>query len=158
MIYKYLPATQESLELLRSAEIRFAHSSSTSDPFDFAPVIIEGAPKEQEVERFRAALAAWGFDDTEKAEPHDEYFEEIEDYQPSFANLISNTFYSSFCLQPDNPVMWARSARGMAGFCVGFEEEALLGEERAERVMKVNYEADRPVVDAFSICTRVRPV
>lgn len=149
MIYKYLPATAKGLNLLRSAEIRFAHSGTTSDPFDFAPVIIEGAPKEGEAERFRAALAVWGFNDPEKAEPHEEYFEEIEDYQPSFANLISKTFYSSFCLRPNNPVMWARSAGGMSGFCIGYEAEALIGEGRAQRVMKVDYQDERPVVDAF---------
>nr|WP_137676681.1 hypothetical protein [Parerythrobacter lutipelagi] len=149
MIYKYLPSSPESLELLRSAEIKFVHSSTTCDPFDFAPVIIDGAPKKQEEERFTAALSAWGFDDPEEAEPHQEYFEEIEEYQPSFPNLISKTFYSSFCLRPDNPVMWTRSACGMTGFCVGCKEEALIGEGRAQRFIKVDYQDDRPIVDAF---------
>lgn len=66
MIYKYLPASPESLELLQRAEIKFVHSSTTCGPFDLAPVIIEGAPKAQEQDRLGAALAARGFNDPDK--------------------------------------------------------------------------------------------
>lgn len=64
---------------MRRAEIKFLHTSTVCDPLDFAPVIIDGAPKTQEPERFSAALAAWGFDDPDGAEPRQDYFEQVED-------------------------------------------------------------------------------
>lgn len=149
MIYKYLPATDASLEMFRASQVPLVHSSAVADPFDFRPLIVEGAPKSEDRERFSSAMAAWGFHDLEKAEPHDEYFDAIATGQPDFTELIAKTYFSNFCRDATNSVQWARFAGGMDGFCIGIEERAILDRGGADILWAVEYTCVRPVVDAF---------
>lgn len=149
MIYKYLPATDESLDLFRGAEVPIEHSSAVADPFDFRPVIIEGPPTPEDRGRFRSAMSAWGFHDLEKAEPQDDYFDTIAEGQLDFTGLIAKTYFSTFCRDATNCVQWARFAGGMDGFCIGIEEQAILDDGGADSLSAVEYRCERPVVDAF---------
>lgn len=148
MLYKYCPPGPYGLENLRNRQIICRHYADFNDPFEFWSRVVEGIPARDDDDRFRAAVAAWGFPDPDDACDHEEYFESLADGQPSFPQMFDRTRIACFCAESDNLLLWSHYADGLRGFCIGFDE-AEFTPDRYDYLTAVEYLQSPPTVDSF---------
>ncbi|WP_053553524.1 DUF2971 domain-containing protein [Sphingopyxis sp. 113P3] len=152
MIYKYFPPNHYSLENLQNDVLFCRHFEDFNDPFEFWSCLLQGIPTLNEVDRFKAACATWGFVDADVLDPPDdwqEYFESLDEAQPDFKLLFDHTRIACFSAAPDNLLMWSHYADGMRGFCIAFDENLILGDDPKDYLTDVEYLDKPPLVDSF---------
>ncbi|MFQ3226742.1 MAG: hypothetical protein ACI8RW_000120 [Porticoccaceae bacterium] len=150
-LLKFNSPNENSILNLKNGVIFCQHFSKYNDPFEFWNNIYEGIPDhEKEPERFTAALQAWGM---EGCDPNDAdliaYFDECKAYQPPFKEMRDSIRIACFASQKDNMLMWSHYADGLRGFCIAFDEQAILTKEPDSYIVDVEYLTIPPVVDSF---------
>jgi hypothetical protein len=148
MLYKYCPPSLWGLDNFRKQQIICRHYADFNDPFEFWSRVVEGIPTRDDADRFRAAVAAWGFSDPDNAEDHEEYFESLVDGQPPFSMMFDHTRIACFCAESTNLLLWSHYADGLRGFCIGFDESQLIS-DRHDYLTEVEYLRSPPTVDSF---------
>ncbi|SDO64049.1 DUF2971 domain-containing protein [Afipia sp. GAS231] len=151
-LYKYYPPNRYSLENLRRHSFYCRHYTDFNDPFEFWCNISSGIPdRNAEPNRFRAAVAEWGFPD---GEPHDEedcraYFESLVDAAPDFQTLMDHVRIACFASAPDNLLMWSHYADGMRGFCAEFDDALVQKADERVFLTPVEYVEAPQHADSF---------
>lgn len=150
-LLKFCSPSDYSISNIENGTIFCQHFSAYNDPFEFWTNIHDGVPDAaEEPERFSAALAAWGMTGTP---PDDEdlieYFNECHNYQPSFKEMRDSARIACFGSQRDNLLMWSHYADGLRGFCIVFDEDAVVKSEEGAFLLDVEYLDAPPVVDSF---------
>lgn len=158
-LLKFSGPTGHALQNLDKGEIYCQHYSAYNDPFEFWTKITSGIPNaHEEPARYLAALRAWGFDystvdealaDTIIRDSVDEYFEECELYAPPFEAMRQGMRISCFGSDGNNLLMWSHYGDGLRGFCVKFDEDALIGGRTDCYVLDVAYRDVPPAVDSL---------
>ncbi len=87
-------------------------------------------------------------DDALEFDPN-EYLESVEGYEPPFATMLDGMRIACFGPERDNLLMWSHYADGLRGFCVVFDEEAVISAEPDAYFADVAYCDQPPVVDSF---------
>lgn len=156
MIYKYCPPNRFTLENLAAGIIFCRHPGEFNDPFEFWAMVHEGVPElRDDNERFRAAVAAWGFPgtaidslpldrDTLKA-----YFDGLADGAPPMDIIYDRGRVACFSSDPANLLMWSHYADGLRGCCLGFDNEKLVPETETTFLADVQYLKNPPVIDTL---------
>jgi hypothetical protein len=151
-LLKFSAPQDYALENLKNGMIFCQHYTRYNDPFEFRARILEGRPDQQaEPERFAAAVREWGFpvvDDALEFEAN-EYLESIEYYEPHFAGMLDGMRIACFGAERDNLLMWSHYADGLRGFCIAFDEDAMISAEPKAYLADVAYCDQPPTVDSF---------
>lgn len=158
-LLKFSAPSDRALENLEAGQIFCQRHDSYNDPFEFWSEIVTGIPDAVlEPNRFLSALRAWGFHydtvdealaDQNVTENVTEYFDECTSYAPPFEDMRRGMRIACFASQRDNLLMWSHYADGLRGFCIAFDEEALLSGRNDAHVMDVSYVDRPPLVDSF---------
>lgn len=128
------------------------HYERFNDPFEFWADFRSGIPDQAtEPGRFAAAIREWGYDSGEGMNDPDTaaYFEEMLSYEPPFEQMLDWVRIACFGSERDNLLMWSHYADGLRGFCVVFDEEAIVGSDSEAYVLDVAYLDQPPVVNGF---------
>ncbi len=157
-LHKFCGPTDNALKNLENGQIFCQHYAGYNDPFEFWTNIITGVPNpSSEPDRYLAALKTWGFhcdtvaeamEDQLIQETADEYFDECQNYVPSFDEIRQNVRIACFGSERDNLLMWSHYADGLRGFCILFDEQ-LLATHEGDYILDVAYTSAPPVVDSF---------
>ncbi|MAP25492.1 MAG: hypothetical protein CL578_18595 [Alteromonadaceae bacterium] len=150
-LLKFCWPSDYSISNLENGAIFCQHYSAYNDPFEFWSNIYDGIPDAgKEPERFAAALAAWGMSGTS---PDDEdliaYFDECQNYQPPFKEMRDEVRIACFGSQRENLLMWSHYADGLRGFCIVFDEDAVVKSEPQAYLLDVEYINVPPTLDSF---------
>ncbi|VVP34206.1 DUF2971 domain-containing protein [Pseudomonas fluorescens] len=149
-MFKYCPVNTYSLANLENNQLFLNHVSFFNDPFECMCEVLYGFPKlEDRSERLINVLNAWGFSDPDEdpvVELYGEYAESLS--EPKIDNLIESARIGCFSSRGTNLLMWTHYADGLKGYCIEFDRDLIIPEERDARVHQVLY-ADKPsVIDA----------
>ena len=154
MIYKFTAPSEHALSNLRSGSLYCRHFEDYNDPFELWWNLENGLPPfDDDNERFKAAVAAWGFTGMKMNEipldrdTWDEFFGSLTDYEPSFT--FTDTRITCFCSEAQNLLMWSHYADGLRGFCLEFDENELFVEDEYKYLVPVNYTDKPPHIDSF---------
>jgi Protein of unknown function (DUF2971) len=154
MIYKFCAPSQYALTNLESESLYCRHFEDYNDPFEFWGKLERGLPAaDDNNERFRRAIAAWGFPDTKKEDlPLDEdlyidFFGSLAENAPLFT--FENSRICCFCPEISNLLMWSHYADGLRGFCLKFDETALFKPDEHIALVPVIYSDKPPVIDTL---------
>lgn len=151
-LLKFCAPRDHALENLKNGVIFCQHYSQYNDPFEFRARILSGRPdRTKESERFAAAVREWGFPAVEDASEFDadEYFQSVEGYEPPFTRMLDSMRIACFGAEYDNLLMWSHYADGLRGFCIAFDEEAVVSAEPHAYLADVTYCEAPPTVDGF---------
>ena len=157
-LLKFCSPTAHAIQNLENGQIFCQHFSAYNDPFEFWAEILTGIPNpDREPERYLAAIQTWGFqcasideamtDDLIQGSVRD-YFEECQDYAPSFETMRQGTRIACFGSERNNLLMWSHYADGLRGFCIVFDEDDLVTND-TDYIFEVSYVDAPPVVDSF---------
>lgn len=152
-LLKFCSPNEHALSNLRARVIYCQHYARFNDPFEFWTEFVSGIPDEKtEPERFGSAIREWGFESAEgMANDPDTaaYFDEMRLYEPPFEQMVDWVRIACFGSEPANLLMWSHYADGLRGFCVVFEETAIVGKSPEACILDVAYLDQPPVVDSF---------
>lgn len=156
MIYKYCPPSEYTLKNLAGHTLYCRHAHDFNDPFEFWATVHEGLPPfDDDDERFRAAVAAWGFPGTKLKDlplDHDtfkEYFGGLCDGAPLIDLIYNRSRISCFSSDPRNLLMWSHYADGLRGCCLGFDSNSVAAESETVFITDVDYVSRPPVIDTL---------
>lgn len=156
-LLKFSRPSDNALQNLEKGQLFCQHYAAYNDPFEFWTRISSGIPdRDQEPERYLAALRAWGFDyrtvgealkDPAIRDNVGEYFDECQSYAPPFEEMKQGMRISCFSAEADNLLMWSHYGDGLRGFCIAFDEGVIAGDDGY--VLDVAYLHTPPRVDSF---------
>lgn len=151
-MYKFAPVNEYSLLNFENGQLYLNHHSYFNDAFECSCEIFSGFPKLDDGSgRLIEVIKAWGFDDPDDPlvrEHYQDYTESLEDGEPCIEYFIDSARIGCFSSDALNQLMWAHYADGLRGFCIEFDRDFVIPEERDARVYDVLY-CDRPaVIDA----------
>lgn len=157
MIYKYCSPGNFSFQNLGSNSLHFRHYEDFNDPFEFWAEVSCGVPTfDEKDERFRQALTEWGFpnyrihDLPVDVETLKQYFSGISDGEPLFEAVYDKARIACFSRDPENLLMWSHYADGLRGFCIEYDESAIVKGNEAIFIENVSYAPSPPNIDAFA--------
>ncbi len=151
-LLKFCSPNDHAISNLRSRVIYCQHYARFNDPFEFWAKFRSGMPDvKTEPERFEAATREWGYQSPDGMDDPDiaAYFEEMLFYEPPFEMMLDRVRIACFGSERDNLLMWSHYADGLRGFCIVFDEEAIVGAGPEAYVLDVAYLDRPPVVDSF---------
>lgn len=156
MLYKYCPPSRFTLDNLASHSLYCRHPHDFNDPFEFWATVHDGLPDfDDDDDRFRAAVAAWGFPDTKlKDLPLDydtlvDYLGGLCDGSPDLTTIFNRARVSCFSSDPRNLLMWSHYADGLRGCCLGFDCRTVATESESVFITDVQYVERPPAVDTL---------
>ncbi|ARP64270.1 hypothetical protein A9K65_013420 [Mesorhizobium sp. WSM1497] len=151
-LLKFCGPTSYALENLRNGVLYCQHYEGFNDPFEFWADIETGIPDPVTArDRFIAAATAWGFERFEDAvsENATEYFEGLDGSEPPFERMLDKMRIACFASETDNLPMWSHYADGLRGFCIVFDEAAVINVKPEAFILDVAYQDVPPRVDTF---------
>lgn len=77
------------------------------------------------------------------------YFDECQNYQPPFKEMRDEVRIACFGSQRENLLMWSHYADGLRGFCIVFDEDAVVKSDPEAYLLDVEYTDAPPTVDSF---------
>lgn len=156
MIYKYCPPTRFTVENLAHHSVYCRPPCEFNDPFEFWSTVHNGLPTfNDDDDRFRAAVAAWGFPGTKLKDlplDHDtflEYFGSLCDSAPDLHSIYDHARVSCFSSDPRNLLMWSHYADGLRGCCLGFDCDHFAVTSETLFITDVQYVRSPPVIDTL---------
>lgn len=139
-LLKFCSPNSHALSNLLNSVIYCQHYARFNDPFECWAKFVSGIPDEKnEPERFAEAVKAWGYDSGKGMNDPDTvaYFEDVLSYEPPFEEMLDRVRIACFGSEPDNLLMWSHYADGLRGFCIVFDEEAIVGKGPEAYVLDV---------------------
>jgi hypothetical protein len=156
MIYKYCPPGEYTIKNLAAHTFYCRHAHDFNDPFEFWATVHDGLPPfDDDNERFRAIVAAWGFPGAKlKDIPLDhntliEYFGELRDGAPLIDLIYNRSRINCFSSDPRNLLMWSHYADGLRGCCLGFDAKRVAKESETVFITDVHYVTRPPMIDTL---------
>lgn len=131
------------------------HHDFFNDPFECWCEILTGFPsKNEKSTRRHNIIQACGLDDAEDTitdENYESYIGSLVGSEPDIASLINSARITCFSERPDNLLMWSHYADGLRGFCLQFDPNLILYNNKLAKIYTVEYKEKPAVIDATLI-------
>jgi hypothetical protein len=154
-LYKYLPYSEGSLEVLKSGTIKYTHPLDFNDPFDCSPVYDQEAIDQLPNTRPDLFDVCATIENWDPSDYKNKVKEKLPILKEKFLNgeidkeIFQNTGIVSLSKNPYNILMWSHYAQDHKGFVVGFRipinatKSDLPKIDFLCRLLEVNYSKER---------------